>query len=50
MIPLIDLIPKGLTDAQCRAKLRSSRGFKPFKGRWLFKLSSVDRVRAYLEK
>lgn len=50
MIPLIDLVPKGLTDAQCRAKLRSSRRFKPFNGRWLFKPASAERVRAYLAK
>jgi len=44
LVPLIDLIPVGHTDAQCRAALRSSRRFKPYGGRWLFPPRIANQV------
>lgn len=50
MVPLIDLVPEGHTDAQCRAALRSSRRFKPHGGRWLFPPRVANQVRNYLQR
>lgn len=48
LIPLIDLVPPNHTDAQCRALLRSSRKYKPTKGRWVFTPKQAKSVYQYL--